>query len=411
MFEFNGNLFSIQEVTATATELGLSLDEYLQKNPQVKRKQSEDFQNPAVQGATTGETQAPLTASELEGGLSVSQALENRDTAKRKAIFKSMGAVPGNSAFGVLPDWAQEKMYNATIGTGEILGGVVDFFDGMLSPVMAATGPAGAIDLMTTISLADNIDEGLGNWARKHGDKIDLEPLYENLNKAKDLSVKKYDNKGNVLDVDDLIQEGRIGDAADLAASQAAFSAPSLALAIASPLYGGALLGASTSGNDLRENLKNRPGATASQLYGSALIKGGSEWGTEYLGGKFFSKLGKIKNLKLGKGPKKKAIEDFTRGFFGQTGKVIADGVGGFMAEGSTEALNSLVQDFSDELLFDEDPNYIKNMVNSFVIGGFLGGPVNSTGSVITQFKTSQNKENLYEFVAPAAWKKKARPN
>tara|TARA_R110002153_G_scaffold267299_1_gene431289 strand:- start:47 stop:6322 length:6276 start_codon:yes stop_codon:yes gene_type:complete len=407
MFEFNGNLFSMQEVTATATELGLSLDEYLQKNPQVKRKQSEDFQNPAVQGATTGETQAPLTASELEGGLSVSQGLENRDTVKRKALFKSMGAVPGNSAFGVLPDWAQEKMYNATIGTGEILGGVVDFFDGMLSPVVAATGPAGAIDLMTTISLADNIDEGLGNWARKHGNKIDLEPLYENLNKAKDLSVKKYDNKGNILDVDDLIQEGRIGDAADLAASQAAFSAPSLALAIASPLYGGALLGASTSGNDLRENLKNRPGATASQLYGSALIKGGSEWGTEYLGGKFFSKLGKIKNLKLGKGPKKKAIEDFTRGFFGQTGKVIAAGVGGFMAEGSTEALNSLVQDFSDELLFDEDPNYIKNMVNSFVIGGFLGGPVNSTGSVITQFKTSQNKENLYEFVAPAAWKKK----
>ena len=34
-------------------------------------------------------------------------------------------------------------------------------------------------------------------------------------------------------------------------------------------------------------------------------------------------------------------------------------------------------------------------MVNSFVIGGFLGGPVNSTGSVITQFKTSQNKDNL----------------
>ena len=407
MFEFNGNLFSIQEVTATATELGLSLDEYLQKNPQVKRKQSEDFQNPVAQGAAAEGMQAPLTVSESEDGLSVSQALENRDTAKRKAIFKGLGSVPGNSAFGILPDWAQEKMYNATIGTLEIGGGIVDFFDGMLAPVMAATGPAGAIDLMTTVSLADNIDEGLGNWARKHGDKIDLEPLYENLNKAKDLSVKKYDNKGNILDVDDLIKEGRVGDAADLAASQAAFSAPSLALAIASPLYGGALLGASTSGNDLRENLKNRPGATASQLYGSALVKGGSEWGTEYLGGKFFNKLGKIKNLKLGKGAKKEAIENFTRGFFGQTGKVIAAGVGGFGAEGSTEALNSLIQDFSDELLFDEDPNYVKNMVNSFVIGGFLGGPVNSTGSVITQFKTSQNKENLYEFVAPAAWKKK----
>ena len=338
-----------------------------------------------------------------ESNLSVSQALENRDTAKRKAIFKGLGAVPGNSAFGILPDWAQEKMYNATIGTGEIAGGLVDFFDGMLSPVLAATGPTGAIDLMTTVSLADNIDEGLGNWARKHGNKIDLEPIYESLNKAKDLSVKKYDNTGNILDVDDLIRNGRIGDAADLAASQAAFSAPSLALAIASPLYGGALLGASTSGNDLRENLKNKPGATASQLYGSALIKGGSEWATEYFGGKFFKGLGKVKNL--GKGPKKKAIEDFTRGFFGATAKVIGDGVKGFLQEGATEAVNSAIQDGSDELLFDEDPEYIKNMINSFVIGGFLGGPVNSTGSVITQFKTSQNKDILYEYVAPASWK------
>ena len=338
-----------------------------------------------------------------ENNLSVSQTLENRDTAKRKAVFKSIGAVPGNSAFGILPDWAQEKMYNATIGAGEIAGGLVDFLDGMLSPVLAATGPTGAIDLMTTVSLANNVDEGLGNWARKHGDKIDLGPMYESLNKAKDLSVKKYDNTGNILDVDDLIREGRIGDAADLAASQAAFSAPSLALAIASPLYGGALLGASTSGNDLRENLKNKPGATASQLYGSALIKGGSEWATEYFGGKFFKELGKVKNLS--KGPKKKAIEDFTRGFFGTTAKVIGDGAKGFIQEGATEAVNSLIQDSSDALLFDEDPEYIKNMINSFVIGGFLGGPVNSTGSAITQFKTSQNKDILYEYVAPASWK------
>ena len=338
-----------------------------------------------------------------ENNLSVSQTLENGDTAKRKAVFKSIGAVPGNSAFGILPDWAQEKMYNATIGAGEIAGGLVDFLDGMLSPVLAATGPTGAIDLMTTVSLANNVDEGLGNWARKHGDKIDLGPMYESLNKAKDLSVKKYDNTGNILDVDDLIREGRIGDAADLAASQAAFSAPSLALAIASPLYGGALLGASTSGNDLRENLKNKPGATASQLYGSALIKGGSEWATEYFGGKFFKELGKVKNLS--KGPKKKAIEDFTRGFFGTTAKVIGDGAKGFIQEGATEAVNSLIQDSSDALLFDEDPEYIKNMINSFVIGGFLGGPVNSTGSAITQFKTSQNKDILYEYVAPASWK------
>ena len=409
MFEYNGVQLTLEELQGEASRRNITLEELLKNNPEVKQIDpvEQDFQTPTAPGAVVEETAAPDMESKSDPGLSVSQALENRDTAKRKAAFGAISSVPtaGTSIFGLLPDWAQEKMYNATIGTMEIGGGIVDFFDGMLSPVMAATGPAGAIDLMTTVSLADNIDEGLGNWARKHGDKIDLEPLYENLNKAKDLSIKKYDNKGNVLDVDDLIRGGRYGDAADLAASQAAFSAPSLALAIASPLYGGALLGASTSGNDLRENLKNRPGATASELYGSALIKGGSEWGTEYLGGKFFSKLGQIKNLKLGKGPKKKAIEDFTRGFFGQTGKVIAAGAIGFGTEGSTEALNSYIQDKSDELLFDEDPAYFKNMLNSFIIGGFLGGPVNSTGSVITQFKTSQNKDALYEYIAPASWK------
>ena len=407
MYEYQGVQFTLEELEEQAKIKNVSFEQFLQNNPEIKQLDpvEQDFQTPTAPGAVVEETAAPDMDSTSDPGLSVSQALENRDTAKRKATFGAISSIstPGTSIFGLLPDWAQEKMYNATIGAAEIGGGIVDFVDMIASPVIAATGPAGLVDLMTTVSLADDIDEGLGDWARKHGDKIDLAPMYEQLNLAKEISVKKYDNEGNVLDIQDLVSAGRIGDAADLAASQAAFSAPSLALAIASPLYGGALLGASTSGNDFRENLKNRPGATASELYGSALIKGGSEWLTEFAGGKFFKGLGKVKNL--GKGPKKKIIEDFTRGFFGATAKVIGAGVKGFLQEGATEAVNSAIQDYSDELLFDEDPAYLKNMFNSFIIGGFLGGPVNSTGSVITQFKTSQNKDALYEYIAPASWK------
>ncbi len=131
MFEYNGVQLTLEELQGEASRRNISLEELLKNNPEVKQIDpvEQDFQTPTTPGAVVEETVAPDMESKSDPGLSVSQALENRDTVKRKATFDTIGSVPtpGTSIFGLLPDWAQEKMYNATIGTMEIGGGIVDF--------------------------------------------------------------------------------------------------------------------------------------------------------------------------------------------------------------------------------------------------------------------------------------------
>ena len=66
MFEYEGTQFTLDQVIATANNLGLTLNEYLEKNPDVKKIEkpfnegmTPDFQNPTAQGAVVEETVAP----------------------------------------------------------------------------------------------------------------------------------------------------------------------------------------------------------------------------------------------------------------------------------------------------------------------------------------------------------------
>ena len=66
MFEYNGTQYTLDQVISQAEELGLSLEEYLQKNPDVKRIEkplnegmTPDFQDPTTPGAVVEGTAAP----------------------------------------------------------------------------------------------------------------------------------------------------------------------------------------------------------------------------------------------------------------------------------------------------------------------------------------------------------------
>ena len=66
MFEYEGTQFTLDQVIGTANNLGLTLNEYLEKNPNVKRIENSfnegitpDFQNPTAPGAVVEETVAP----------------------------------------------------------------------------------------------------------------------------------------------------------------------------------------------------------------------------------------------------------------------------------------------------------------------------------------------------------------
>ena len=59
MFEYNGFQFSVEDIEQKAKEKGLTLDDYLLKNPEITKIEEPDFQTPTTPGAVVEETAAP----------------------------------------------------------------------------------------------------------------------------------------------------------------------------------------------------------------------------------------------------------------------------------------------------------------------------------------------------------------
>ena len=83
-FEYNGTPLSLDTVTKKAKALNLSLEEFLQKFPKVKKVNQSDFQNPTIPGAVVEGTTAPFAGSGL--------ADTSSDLSRINNIRKSMGA-------------------------------------------------------------------------------------------------------------------------------------------------------------------------------------------------------------------------------------------------------------------------------------------------------------------------------
>ena len=364
--------------------------------------------SPTTPGAVVEETAAPIMVSGLApGDLGYGEALEKQNDAQREMLLDlatpSIG-VAGAAKF--LPTFVKDKLFNFTVGATDLAVGTVDAIDAYVLPLAKLMQPSGVANLATEIALSNINNEGVGtainNYMVKNSDNIDLMPVYDDLEKVKNLTaVKKFDDQGNQLDVAALLEKGEYLDAADLAASQAAYGAPTLVASAINPLLGSAIAGASTSGRDFAENRKRNPKATALQLYGSATLKGGLEMGTEYF-------MGKLMRSMAAGGANKTLIKDATRSFLGRLGVILGNTATGFGAEGVTEALTSLGQDYTDVIINGDEIEAAqigRNMINSFVIGGFLGGPGGTVASTIGQYKAHKNKENLYQYIAPNQWK------
>ena len=72
-FEYNGRTFSLETINAKAQTKGLSTEDYLKQNPEIKKIEDSDFQNPTTPGAVVEETAAPDTDSKSENGFLVPQ--------------------------------------------------------------------------------------------------------------------------------------------------------------------------------------------------------------------------------------------------------------------------------------------------------------------------------------------------
>jgi hypothetical protein len=218
-------------------------------------------------------------------------------------------------------------------------------------------------------------------------------------------STKYFDEKGEIMTPTDLISEGRVWDAAQVASEQAISNVYSFALTAWNPLFGAAIIGTSVYGQELSENLETRfidegirlkPGDKTT-LRRSALLNAGSEFIGEYIGGKLF----RYGSNMIRGGASKDVVKEFTDNYISTYVKGFFYGFG---AEGSSEALTAYLQDEVDVHMWGDEIDFkqrFENISNSFIIGGLLGGPITSTTNIMG--KPSRN--DVLVALSPLEWR------
>ena len=298
------------------------------------------------------------------------QKLKDADAEKaaREALTNFYGDVSG------MPKWALPYVTNFTGGAAGLVGGL----------------------FKTVESTAENLMGMTAGEQREDG----VNPVSEALDSFHDFTdafdTKYYDEKGNTLQVDQLLEKKEYGQALKLASEQAAESAPSMIASVYNPVIGGALMGVSTTGTTYKDDLKNRPEEALNDVIGNAMWAGGSEFLTEWAGGKFFRSLNGLKKS----GAAEDVIRDYTKNYVTRfVGRTLGSGVG----ESITESVNSLIQDGGEVLFYDDkktQKELISNVINSAVPALLMGGFGGGISSV-----SKQEKSNVYKFVAPQKWK------
>ena len=272
-----------------------------------------------------------------------------------------------------IPKWALPYVMNFSGGVANIIGEGLEFVEGFAENIAG-------------YSREEQIADG------KNPLSIFLEDYYDFTNA---FDTKYYDDSGKVLDFQELMQRGEWGKAATVASEQAAESAPSIIMSVINPLLGGAVMGISTAGGQYKDDLVNRPDQSLDAVIKNSLWAGGSEMITEVVGGYAFRGINA-----LGAGKTLKVVNDFTSNYILRlVGRTLGSGI----AEATTEALNSAIQDSGDMLIYDDEvttKQFVKNVVNSvgpaFILGGLGGG----AGSI-----RPRDNQQLYKFIAPRQWK------
>tara|TARA_R100001460_G_scaffold34582_3_gene67108 strand:+ start:12904 stop:19650 length:6747 start_codon:yes stop_codon:yes gene_type:complete len=374
-------------------------DQFLAKYPNAQLKEIEPGKTtPTAPGAVVEETAAPepvntdLDSENTSLDLTPGKQLAQQDLVKRQATGKVLTGLTG----GLLPigESGVSKLAGITKFFTENVPGLIDG----LERYTAGLDLPNAARLIGGLAQKDpkKLIEFQEQFS-KAGEGIDFTPMYELSDKLSELQLKYYDDDGQQLEFDQLFSKGRYSDAAKLAVDQAVGSAPSLAITYAFPLIGSAALGMSTAGNEFETALKERPDATLSDIYKAATSKGFAEFGTEWAGAKLFRVLNGLDKTGVGKKAVKKFTGNYVKEFLTKAGL-------GFMGEGFTEGATDFLQQKTDQLVYGDEKDqtdFFRGFINSFVVGGLLGGGVSGATGTAQMAKTKQEKDAIYQYIAP----------
>jgi len=225
---------------------------------------------------------------------------------------------------------------------------------------------------------------------------VDLSPLSDLFDAA---IIKYYDEEGKRADFMTLASEGKYDDAIGSFVDEAAGALPSLLTAM---LPGGyALLGGGSFVQTLNKDLIERKDQTEEKIFANSLIYGAADAVGEFFGGRYFK--GLLKPLR-----DKKATEipdDVKDAMVGGFGSFIKKTFKGGSIESMQEALTSIIQNASNDILYGDDvtlKRYATQALHSGLLGFALGGGM---GGGIT-LKNRNEKAKFYEYIAPSSYKK-----
>ena len=413
------------------------VDQFKKDNPEATETKEPGKTTPTTPGAVVEETAAPSkkpTDSSLENGsLEYTKAEPFKEFEQKKSIiteegqielrqagdgefqpielegvvvtgkdkteeyFKKLNKVNQQARLATLSTITKVPEIGVSIGAGiaatttDILGGFFNLTDKYgVAPVNYAIGKALGYDT----TLRAEVDASVDNFQ-----------VFEDVsNLLRQYTIKKYDKEGNEQDILSLIEQDNYSDAAELAFSEGFSAAPYLALSIASPIYGSALIGSSVTGQEVQRALKERPEATLTEIYCASAAKGGVEFFTNMIGGGLQRGiLGIGKKLGVGTNAYKKAVDIYTKTYLG---KVADSGIGltkggatNFIEEWSASMGSALV----DAAVYNDPFEYKsanRQAINEGLIGLALGAPIGGAGG----FNSIASKQQALEFLAPKQW-------
>ncbi len=401
----DGNEYTLEEIQYLANKKGYTVDQLLQKNPNIKPlnvgKQT-GVAKTAVAVAPknlTADGDSNLANTSLESQRLTRQELEEQEEKRQAGInagFQAINVATGGKAPGGLI----KKTAALAGGFGDILKGIGEFVDmqmdaGVVSPI----NPLGSIPKLIKGYITGEEDP----------DMINTKGLTDLSTKLKSLNKKYYNDDGSQADFVDLVEQGRMGEASDELVSNVFTAAPSLAIAFI-PGIGIPALSASAAGNAYERTMMENPDANKALAYAVSTTQGAVE-GLSELAGVRFIKNGKraLKFLRPKVGDKvaeklvKESLETTSDKFVKAAFNLPIKGAGEAFTEGFANVVNESLQEavFNEGFQEGEFGMILRKSLNEAATGFVLGGGA----SIATSQVADPAVQNIAFQIAPNSTK------
>ena len=445
MFEYNGYTFTYAQIEDRALSKGLSMEEYLQQNPTIKRIDANFPTDPINQEANMGSED---TASSSEDGSSgflnrvINSPIVNKlfeaalpatlrpalDTfaggetlAERTQGAVRSAIVTAGTAQAIKedPTKAIKRIYNEGVkkgGAGFIDTGIEITFDnikdteealtfGIVSNILDPKGEnrEGISAVTKNIIKAKDamFDSGYGKFLEAfipglsmlNTSREEIDEMREPFRKIS----RSYQYENTITEE---IKKGADADFTEIASRIISDGLTSMPYTIASlNPYTATALGIGIAGDKFIQEVEENPDKTLFQLYGNAITTGGIEMADAYLTRRMFGGAGLLTNG-MSKKATEKAVKQLNKGISDKLIDIVGIGV----KEGATEIGQAIATRFNDQLWFNYEDLFSEggfkrfgngimkdaySIIDEGIIGAFSGGGVSTVSSAI------QNNEIL----------------